>query len=112
MTSTAVSAPISCRNAGPCPPGSAPGDPCIPFPATTQDSIDDLDQFTQEIRIASQASEQLFWQAGVYYFDSKFSVTTDTFIPTFIPRMIRPPVYAHDRYAREHCLGSVRSREL
>ena len=39
----------------------------------TQDGIDDLDQFTQEFRLASQASEELFWQAGVYYFDSKFS---------------------------------------
>jgi iron complex outermembrane receptor protein len=67
---------------GPCPPGSTPGvDPCIPFPSASQDGIDDLDQFTQEVRIQSQASDQLFWQAGVYYFDSKFSVTTHTFIP-------------------------------
>ncbi|HEY4645566.1 MAG TPA: TonB-dependent receptor [Steroidobacteraceae bacterium] len=64
---------------GPCPPGSAPGDPCIPFPSVTQDGIDDLDQITQEIRIASQASERLFWQAGVFYFDSEFSVTTNPF---------------------------------
>ncbi len=70
--------------AGPCPPGSQPGDPCIPFPSATQDGIDDLDQFTQEFRIASQASEQLFWQAGVYYFDSEFSVTTVG--PAFPPR--------------------------
>jgi iron complex outermembrane receptor protein len=69
---------------GPCPPGSQPGDPCIPFPSQSQDGIDDLDQFTQEVRIASQATEQLFWQAGVYYFDSKFSVTTTTFIPNFV----------------------------
>ena len=64
---------------GPCPPGSAPGDPCIPFPSQTQDGIDDLDQFTQEIRIASQASDRLFWQAGAFYFDSEFSVTTTPF---------------------------------
>jgi iron complex outermembrane receptor protein len=66
---------------GPCPPASTPSGLCIPFPATSQDTVDDLDQFTQELRIASQASDQLFWQAGVYYFDSKFSVTTSTFIP-------------------------------
>jgi iron complex outermembrane receptor protein len=67
---------------GPCPPGSTAGvDPCIPFPSTSQDGIDDLDQFTQEVRLQSQASDDLFWQAGVYYFDSKFSVTTHTFIP-------------------------------
>jgi len=64
---------------GPCLPGSDPGDPCIPFPSQTQDGIDDLDQLTQEIRISSQASDRLFWQAGVYYFDSEFSVTTTPF---------------------------------
>jgi iron complex outermembrane receptor protein len=64
---------------GPCPPGSDPGDPCIPFPSQTQDGIDDLDQFTQEIRLASQASDRLFWQAGAFYFDSDFSVTTTPF---------------------------------
>ena len=26
----------------------------------------------RRFRLASQATEQLFWQAGVYYFDSKF----------------------------------------
>jgi iron complex outermembrane receptor protein len=64
---------------GPCPPGSAPGDTCIPFPSQTQDGIDDLHQLTQEIRFASQANDRLFWQAGAYYFDSKFSVTTTPF---------------------------------
>ncbi len=64
---------------GPCPPGSAPGDPCIPFPSTTQDGIDDLDQLTQEIRLSSQANDRLFWQAGAFYFDSEFQVTTNPF---------------------------------
>jgi len=65
--------------AGPCPPGSQPGDVCIPFPSVTQDGIDDLDQLTQEFRLASQASDRLFWQAGAFYFDSEFSVTTNPF---------------------------------
>ena len=69
-------------NAGPCPPGNAPTDPCIPFPSQTQDGIDNLDQFTQEFRIASQATPQLFWQAGAFYFDSEFGVTTT---PFFVP---------------------------
>lgn len=72
----------SAPGAGPCPPGSGPGDVCIPFPSDTQDGIDDLDQITQEIRFASQASDQLFWQAGAFYFDSDFSVTTN---PFFVP---------------------------
>jgi iron complex outermembrane recepter protein len=72
---------------GPCPPGSQPGDPCIPFPSDTLDGIDNLDQVTQEFRFASQASDRLFWQAGAYYFDSEFSVTTNPFftpVPTTV----------------------------
>jgi iron complex outermembrane recepter protein len=77
---------------GPCPPGSAPGDPCIPFPSHSIDGIDDLDQLTQEIRIASQASDRLFWQAGAFYFDSEFSVTTS---PFFAP----PTTLTHENTA-------------
>ncbi len=58
----------------------------------TQDGIDDLDQFTQEIRIAQQASDQVFWQAGAFYFDSDFSVTT---VPFFVP----PTTVRHENTA-------------
>lgn len=51
----------------------------IPFPSVTQDGLDDLTQFTQEFRLASQASDSLFWQAGVFYFESDFDVTTNPF---------------------------------
>src|SRR5688572_31841696 len=67
-------------NAAPCPPGGGPV--CIPFPSDTLDAIDDLDQITQEFRLANQASDALFWQAGLFYFDSDFSVTTN---PFFVP---------------------------
>jgi iron complex outermembrane recepter protein len=67
---------------GPCPPGHQPGQTCIPFPSHSQDGIDDLDQYTQEIRFAQQATDAVFWQGGVYYFDSKFTVTT---FPFFVP---------------------------
>jgi len=77
---------------GPCPPGSAPGSRCIPFPSQTQDGIDDLDQFTQELRIASQASDAFFWQAGVFYFDSEFSVTTTPFF-------VAPTTLTHENTA-------------
>ncbi len=56
------------------PGGSFPG--FIPFPAETQDSIDDLDQFTQEVRLASAYSGPFNWQLGFYYFDTDFQVTT------------------------------------
>ncbi len=53
--------------------GVGPG--IIPFDSDTQDSIDDLSQFTQEIRLASD--EGAFnWQAGVFYFDSDLTVST------------------------------------
>jgi iron complex outermembrane receptor protein len=53
--------------------GVGPG--FIPFDADTQDSIDDLTQFTQEIRLASD--EGAFnWQAGLFYFDSDLTIST------------------------------------
>ena len=54
--------------------GSGPG--FIPFDSDTQDSIDDLDQVTQEVRLASDTGGPLSWQVGAYYFDSEFTVTT------------------------------------
>jgi iron complex outermembrane receptor protein len=78
--------------AGPCPPGSAPGDVCIPFPSATSDAVDDLDQLTQEFRFSSQASDRLFWQAGIFYFDSEFSVTTNPFF-------VAPTTLTHENTA-------------
>ena len=82
----------SAPDAGPCPPVTPAAPFCIPFPSHSQDGIDDLDQFTQEFRLASLASEQLFWQAGVFYFDSKFSVLT---LPFFVP----PTTVTHENTA-------------
>jgi outer membrane receptor protein involved in Fe transport len=48
----------------------------IPFASETQDSLDDLDQVTQEIRLASNGDGPLAWQAGVFYFDSDLQITT------------------------------------
>lgn len=59
------------------PQGSFPG--FIPFPSATQDGIDDLDQFTQEVRIASNTDGRFNWQGGFYYFDSDLTITTDPF---------------------------------
>ncbi len=53
----------------------------IPFPAQTQDSAD-VQQFTQELRLASNSGERLNWQAGLFYFDSELDVETN---PFFIP---------------------------
>ncbi|MXO58326.1 TonB-dependent receptor [Altererythrobacter salegens] len=54
----------------------------IPFPSDTKDSID-LDQFTQEVRLASDGDGAFTWQVGGFYFDSDFTVLTEGF--TFPP---------------------------
>ncbi|MFW8589536.1 TonB-dependent receptor [Glaciecola sp. 2405UD65-10] len=48
----------------------------IPFSAVTQDDLQDLEQVTQEIRFASDTNDALSWQAGAFYFDSSFGVTS------------------------------------
>jgi iron complex outermembrane receptor protein len=59
-------------------PDPRPG--IIPFDAVTQDSLDNLEQVTQEIRFASDTDDALSWQLGAFYFDSSFDVTsTDGF---------------------------------
>lgn len=59
------------------PNGSFPAP--IPFPADTRDDVDDHDQFTQEIRFASDYDGPFSWQAGFFYFDSDLTITTNPF---------------------------------
>lgn len=54
----------------------------IPFPSDTQDSIE-LQQITQEVRLASNGDGPLSWQIGAFFFDSDFDVSTVGF--TFPP---------------------------
>jgi len=54
----------------------------IPFQSTTEDGIDDLDQLTQELRLSQQATDNLFYQVGFFYFDSDFTIRTR---PFFVP---------------------------
>ena len=60
-----------------CPANSGPGD--IPFTAQSQDNIPDLDQFTQEVRIASNNSGGLGYQAGVFYFNEDLEIESFDF---------------------------------
>ncbi|MFT6898611.1 MAG: iron complex outermembrane receptor protein, partial [Paraglaciecola sp.] len=48
----------------------------IAFGAVTEDKLNDLEQFTQEIRLASETGEALSWQTGAFYYDSSFNVTS------------------------------------
>ncbi len=56
------------------------------FQTATQDGINDLEQFTQELRLSSDASDRLFWQAGLFYFDDEYEIETN---PFFVPATTR-----------------------
>ncbi len=58
--------------------GPAANPPPIPFPAVTEDGIDDLDQYSQELRV-TQERDKLNWQAGVFLFDAEYTITTNPF---------------------------------
>jgi len=64
-----------------CGPGftdnSEPG--FIPFSAHTQDDVPSLDQFTQEVRVASNNSTGLGYQAGIFYFNEKLDIESFDF---------------------------------
>jgi iron complex outermembrane receptor protein len=51
----------------------------IPFPSHTADGIEDLEQFTQEIRFSRENADGMYWQAGYFYFNSDFTVFTNPF---------------------------------
>jgi iron complex outermembrane receptor protein len=51
----------------------------IPFYSETADGIPDLDQFTQEIRIASEGEQRFGWLVGAFYFDEDLSAETFSF---------------------------------
>ncbi len=51
----------------------------IPFNSVTRDSIDTLDQFTGEVRLASADDGPFTWQVGALYFTQAFDITTAPF---------------------------------
>lgn len=51
----------------------------IPFTAETRDSVPDLDQFTQELRIASNGDGPLSYQAGIFYFDESLEILSENY---------------------------------
>ncbi|VVT17610.1 TonB-dependent receptor [Erythrobacter sp. EC-HK427] len=51
----------------------------IPFTAETRDLIPGLDQFTQELRIASNGDGPLSYQGGIFFFSEDLSIRSDNF---------------------------------
>jgi iron complex outermembrane recepter protein len=58
-------------------PTAGPG--IIPFKAQSQDDVPALDQFTQELRIASNGNNALTYQAGLFYFSEIVKITSLNF---------------------------------
>lgn len=48
----------------------------IPFGAVTQDRLNDLHQFTHEVRFVESGPDDLDWTVGAYIFDAEFDVTS------------------------------------
>jgi iron complex outermembrane receptor protein len=61
---------------GPVVPLTFPGQ--INISSVTEDGAD-TDQFTQELRLASDTTGPFSWQVGAFYFDSSLQITTDSF---------------------------------
>ncbi|MEL7481052.1 MAG: TonB-dependent receptor [Pseudomonadota bacterium] len=59
------------------PSGSVPG--VIPFPSETAGNVDDLDQFTHEIRLAFDNGGPIRGQAGVFLFREDVAITSLSF---------------------------------
>jgi iron complex outermembrane recepter protein len=60
--------------------GGVPAGPgFIPFSANSRDDVPDLDQLTQEVRIASNNDEGLKYQAGIFYFDESLAISSFNF---------------------------------
>ena len=59
--------------------GGPSGPGFIPFRAQSQDNIPSLDQFTQEVRIASNDTDGLGYQAGIFYFNENLDIESFDF---------------------------------
>jgi len=51
----------------------------IPFPSESADGIPNLDQLTQEIRVASNGNSVIDWLVGAFYFNEDFQADTFSF---------------------------------
>ncbi len=60
-------------------PANLTGPGIIPFTAETRDSIPHLQQFTQEVRIASNGDGPLSYQAGFFYFDEDLEILSENY---------------------------------
>ncbi len=62
--------------------GGVAGAPGIPFQSETGSGMNGHRQLSQEVRLESNASGPLSWQAGVYLFDEKYTIDNITYDTT------------------------------
>ena len=86
LTSITAYESASDRSLGDIDGGNPNGPGFIPFQSVTQDGINNLKQFTEELRLSSDAREGMFWQAGLFYFDEDYEIET---APFFVPSTTR-----------------------
>lgn len=60
-------------------PANLTGPGYIPFTAETRDSVPNLKQFTQELRLASNGDGPLSYQAGFYYFNETLEILSQNY---------------------------------
>ncbi|MEM1133861.1 MAG: TonB-dependent receptor [Pseudomonadota bacterium] len=77
-------------------PEQGPG--FIPFSAQTQDNVPSLDQFTQELRLASNGGGAFNYQFGVFYFSENLDIETFDF---GTPQDVTPAAIALQRQESE-----------
>jgi len=85
-------------------PGSGPNP--IAFPAQSQDNVPSLDQFTQELRVASNNTEGFGYQAGVFFFNENLDIESFDFSN---PTDLSPAAIVNQRQDASHqgIFGSV-----
>jgi len=62
--------------------GGVPGQAGVPFQSETGSAMTGHRQLTQEVRLESNTSGPLAWQAGVYLFDEKYTIDNITYNTT------------------------------
>lgn len=60
-------------------PPNLTGPGLIPFTAETRDSVPELDQFTQELRLASNGDGPISYQAGFFYFKEDLEIFSENY---------------------------------
>jgi iron complex outermembrane receptor protein len=78
--------------------GDDTGPGFIPFQAQSQDDVPSLDQFTQEVRVASNNVGGLGYQAGVFYFNENLDIQSFDF-PS--PTSVSPSAIVNQRQDAE-----------